>query len=142
MVDLLAWTRYIGLGAGETPYGLLSPLPIENVRLLAAVCLRPPAKGHKLAGHLPVPASTSVSCHTCGKYCWPSVANPFLEGSTEKSWLFSSHQPHPLIHRCDFWFSGRSAARRPSHTRVVPSLGRSHIYAPFSIALFAARQRR
>ena len=129
----------MGLGAGETPYRLLSPLPIENIRLLAVVCLRPPAKGHELAGHLLVPASTSVSCHACGKYCWPSVTNLFLEGSTEKSWLFGSHQPHPLMHRCDFWFSGRSAAYGPSHARVVLSLGRSHMCALFSIALFATR---
>ncbi|KAJ5365299.1 hypothetical protein N7517_008185 [Penicillium concentricum] len=50
--------------------------------------------------HLPkVPASTSAGCYACSKYCWPSVANPFLEGSIEKSWLFGSHQPYPLMHR-------------------------------------------
>ena len=85
MVDLLAWTRYVALGAGETIYGLLSPLLIENVRLLAVVCLRLPAKGYEITRHLLVPASTSVSCYTCSKYCWPSVANLFLEGSIEKS---------------------------------------------------------
>jgi hypothetical protein len=129
----------MGLGAGETLYRLLSPLLIENVRLLAVVCLRPPAKGHELAGHLLVPASTSVSCYAYSKYCWPSVANPFLEGSIEKSWLFSSYQPYPLIHRCEFWFSGRSATRGPLYARVVLSLGRSYICALFSVALFATR---
>ena len=58
----------MALGAGETLYRLLSPLPIENIRLLAAVCLYLPTKGHKLAGHLLVPASTSVSCYTYSKY--------------------------------------------------------------------------
>lgn len=81
----------MGLGAGEMLYRLLSPLLIENVRLLAAVYLRLPTKGYKLAGYLLVLVSTSVSCHACGKYYWPLVVNLFLEGSIEKSWLFGSY---------------------------------------------------
>lgn len=130
----------MALGVEKTPCCLFSPIPIENKTLLATIYPRPSAQGYGLLRHCKVPTSTTTSGHARSKCFWPPLSNSILDGSTEKCRLVSSDPPHPPMLRCELWPSRRPTPRRPTNARVVPSLGRSHLYASFYFARLAARE--
>lgn len=132
----------MAVGGEKTPWCLFSSIPIEDKILLATICLRPSAQGYGLLRHSKVPTSTTTGGHSRSKYFWPPLSNPILDASTEKSRLVGSDQPHPPMFRRELWPSRRSAPRRPTNARVVPSLGRSHLCASFYFARLAAREYR